>query len=385
MANGFGQSILNAFKDPLHDQLTSLGVPFGTIGLTAKAFRNYGNELVAAGEPFPEVTAENLRRMEKFHERSGQQPPNYQQWGGEWTGDQWVTTQQQRERAAAEAAQAAVDLRRQQLTDPYNLQGIGEQAIQEWMPAFNRMNQPADPVDATPVVATPVVATPERVTTIDTSTLPQPRLTEIDTSGFPQKRGATGEPSQSWQERLFGFGGGDPGMNMMMTGLRMLGNASQGQGFGQSLADAYTAQTGDARQLEAQSYARNQATLDRELAESELTVRKDTLAADIEAAERRDKLLEERNIIARDAANQQRYQERERENLERVDNALRQRYPDPNSAEHKSLLAERAQIISRINALKAGLDYTSILSGGGAPTTTKTPAEIAAEQIYGTL
>ena len=289
MANGFGQSILNAFKDPLHDQLTSLGVPFGTIGLTAKAFRNYGNELVAAGEPFPEVTAENLRRMEKFHERSGQQPPNYQQWGGEWTGDQWVTTQQQRERAAAEAAQAAVDLRRQQLTDPYNLQGIGEQAIQEWMPAFNRMNQPADPVDATPVVATPVVATPERVTTIDTSTLPQPRLTEIDTSGFPQKRGATGEPSQSWQERLFGFGGGDPGMNMMMTGLRMLGNASQGQGFGQSLADAYTAQTGDARQLEAQSYARNQATLDRELAESELALNRERLDADVADAERRAK------------------------------------------------------------------------------------------------
>lgn len=46
-------------------------------------------------------------------------------------------------------------------------------------------------------------------------------------------------------------------MNMMMTGLRMLGNASQGQGFGQSLADAYIGQTGDARQLEAQSYARN--------------------------------------------------------------------------------------------------------------------------------
>ena len=68
---------------------------------------------------------------------------------------------------------------------------------------------------------------------------------------------AAGNPAQSWQERLFGFGGGDPKMNMMMTGLRMLSNAGKGQGFGQSLADAYIGQTGDARQLEAQSYARN--------------------------------------------------------------------------------------------------------------------------------
>ena len=105
--------------------------------------------------------------------------------------------------------------------------------------------------------ATEVAVSQERVTPIDMSTLPQPRLTEIDTSGFPQQRGATGEPAKSWQERLFGFGGGDPNINMMMTGLRMLGNASKGQGFGQSLADAYIGQTADARQLEAQSYARN--------------------------------------------------------------------------------------------------------------------------------
>ena len=194
-----------------------------------------------------------------------------------------------------------------------------------------------------------------------------------------------GAGPQSWQERLFGFGGGDPGMNMMMTGLRMLGNASQGQGFGQSLAGAYTAQTGDARQLEAQSYARNQAKLDRELSQSELTVRKEALAADTAAAERRDKLLGERNVIARDAAGKLRFQEKGYEDLERVDNELL-RYPDPNSAEHKKLLAERAQIISRIDALKtSGFNPYSLGLPPGATTTTKTPTEIAAEQIYGTL
>ena len=111
--------------------------------------------------------------------------------------------------------------------------------------------------------ATEVAVSQERVEPIDISgargargvrTFPMP---EEPSLGQGVEIDAAGKPVQSWQERLFGFGGGDPSMNMMMTGLRMLGNASKGQGFGQSLADAYIGQTADARQLEAQSYARN--------------------------------------------------------------------------------------------------------------------------------
>ena len=70
------------------------------------------------------------------------------------------------------------------------------------------------------------------------------------------------DPRQNLMQKLFGFGGQDPSMNMLMMGLRMMGNSSgsagrPGMGFGQGVADAFMGQMQDARMLEAQAYKPN--------------------------------------------------------------------------------------------------------------------------------
>jgi hypothetical protein len=65
-----------------------------------------------------------------------------------------------------------------------------------------------------------------------------------------------------WMEKLFGMGGMSPQQNMLMMGLRMMGNAGggpgrAGMGFGAGMADAYMGQMGTAQQLEQMAFRRN--------------------------------------------------------------------------------------------------------------------------------
>ncbi len=97
---------------------------------------------------------------------------------------------------------------------------------------------------------------------------------------MPQQGGGQGGMG-GLMEKLFGFGGMsgggggqgggmDPRMNALMVALRGMGNASQGQGFGQGAANAYFGQMQDARMLEAMSYDKQSRKEMMELRKSEV-------------------------------------------------------------------------------------------------------------------